>query len=243
MHTAVFTTMIALVPLHLLFVSFTLASTVPPVNTVAPNDTCNEYELVGRKDWGAKPPKDVVSMVLPVKYVFIHHTAMSSCTTRDACIKAVKDVQDLHMDGRGWSDAGYNFLVGEDGRAYQVRGWNRTGAHTKSYNDVAVAVSVMGDYTSRLPNQKALDTVQNLLACGVQKGFITPNYELFGHRDVRKTECPGEKFYQYIRTWKHYSTNYPTLHIKRGSATTAFASAKLLTVTLLANGLIILVNL
>ena len=33
----------------------------------------------------------------------------------------MKGIQNYHMDSRGWSDIGYNFLVGEDGRIYEVR--------------------------------------------------------------------------------------------------------------------------
>ena len=36
----------------------------------------------------------------------------------------------------GWPDIGYNYLVGEDGQAYEGRGWNKEGAHTYGYNDV-----------------------------------------------------------------------------------------------------------
>lgn len=40
---------------------------------------------------------------------------------------AQDDVQNYHMDTKGWADIGYNFLVGEDGLAYEGRGWDRLG--------------------------------------------------------------------------------------------------------------------
>jgi peptidoglycan recognition protein len=30
---------------------------------------------------------------------------------------------------QGWSDIGYNFIVGEDGNVYEGRGWTKVGAH------------------------------------------------------------------------------------------------------------------
>ena len=48
----------------------------------------------------------------------------------------------------GWSDIGYSFLVGEDGNVYEGRGFDREGAHTQGYNNVGLAWSFMGSFTS-----------------------------------------------------------------------------------------------
>ena len=69
----------------------------------------------------------------------------------------------------GWPDIGYNFLVGEDGRAYEGRGWDEIGAHTYGYNDNAVAVSVMGTYTSVVPGTAAQNALKNVFDCAVQQ--------------------------------------------------------------------------
>ena len=37
-----------------------------------------------------------------------------------------------------WDDIGYSFVVGEDGNAYEARGWMAVGAHTYRYNRVGV---------------------------------------------------------------------------------------------------------
>lgn len=49
-----------------------------------------------------------------------------------------------------------------------------------------------------------LKAVKNLIAFGVDKGYIAKDYQLIGHRQVRDTECPGEKLYKEIQTWEHY---------------------------------------
>nr|AAY27973.1 peptidoglycan recognition protein 1 [Euprymna scolopes] len=168
------------------------------------NVTCKGVTLVSREGWGARPPKKVVTIPMPVKMVFIHHTAMDYCTNLYACSEAMRKIQNLHMDNRGWSDLGYNYLVGEDGYVYKGRGWDREGGHTKGYNTDSVAISVMGDFSDRLPNEKALNAVNNLIVCGIKQNKITKNYSLYGHRDVRKTACPGDKFYDLITKWSHY---------------------------------------
>ena len=69
--------------------------------------------------------------------------------------------------GSGWADIGYNFLVGEDGNAYEGRGWDRVGAHSPNYNSVAYGTCVMGTYTSRNPNAVAMQVTQQLISCGI----------------------------------------------------------------------------
>ena len=56
-----------------------------------------------------------------------HHTHWDRCFDIVDCIKEVKKVQDYHMDGNGWWDVGYNFLIGEDGRIYEGRGFHIQG--------------------------------------------------------------------------------------------------------------------
>jgi hypothetical protein len=54
------------------------------------------------------------------------------------CIKAIQDNQDSRMDGRGWADIGYNFLLCNDNddqqQIYRGRGWSYVGAHCIGYN-------------------------------------------------------------------------------------------------------------
>ena len=104
----------------------------------------------------------------------------------------------------GWDDIGYNFLIGEDGQAYEGRSWDRTGAHTRGWNDVAIAFSVMGNFMEKLPNEATLDAVKGMIELGIILGKITPDYKLYGHRDVGNTSCPGDKLYELIQTWTHF---------------------------------------
>ena len=71
-----------------------------------------------------------------------------------------------------YADIGYNWLIGEDGRIYEGRGWTAVGAHTRGYNSQAVAVSVMGTFTSRIPNADALDAIDDIIDCGVRNVCI-----------------------------------------------------------------------
>lgn len=144
-------------------------------------------------------------MSTPVTYAVIHHGASATCTTKAACINMVKSYQNLHMDTNGWSDIGYNFVVGEDGNIYEGRGWNRVGAHCPAYNSNSIGICVVGNFESILPNSLAQNAVKALIQCGVEKGILRSTYTLKGHRDGCSTACPGTRFYNLIRTWPNYA--------------------------------------
>ena len=62
---------------------------------------------------------------------------ISSCYDDASCIERVQWIQDFHQINRSWVDIGYHFLVGENGKVYEGRGWNRQGAHAPEWNSDA----------------------------------------------------------------------------------------------------------
>ena len=85
----------------------------------------------------------------------------------------------------GWNDIAYSFLIGEDGRAYEGRGWGVSGAHTSGYNSVSHGISMIGTFTSRNPNNAALDALQDLIDCGVADVSMTKHNLLFNLANKR----------------------------------------------------------
>ncbi|XP_071942516.1 peptidoglycan-recognition protein SC2-like [Antedon mediterranea] len=161
--------------------------------------------IVSREDWKARPPKERQEMKTPVSFVILHHTYMDECFNFDDCCKEMRKIQDFHMDDRGWWDIGYSYLVGEDGLVYEGRNWTTVGAHAPWYNDKSIGISIMGDYTSKLPNQAAIAAVESLIGCALLNGVLEPDYILYGHRQARNgTECPGDALFKYIQTWPHW---------------------------------------
>lgn len=167
--------------------------------------------ITNRQGWGARPPTAVEVMKSPVPYVIVHHTVMGEgeCNTTEQCIKVMHDIQDLHMDVNEWADVGYSFLVGGDGAIYEGRGWNKVGAHAPNYNDKSIGISLIGNFMEHLPSELQLNVTQSLISCAVEEGYVVQNYTLYGHRDVRATECPGDQLFQEISNWPqfHYGDN------------------------------------
>lgn len=166
-----------------------------------------KFPFVTRCQWQARSPLETVLLATPVPYVVIHHSyEPSACYDREECSKAMRQMQNMHMDDRIWEDVGYNFAIGSDGVVYEGRGWTVLGTHALFFNAVSIGICLIGDWRFTAPPIEQLKSAKELIATGVELGFVHPNYKLLGHRQVRETECPGEALYQEIQTWDHYST-------------------------------------
>lgn len=164
------------------------------------NDT-GHVKIITREEWKARPPVERVLMNTPVSYVVIHHGGIAKyCYNQKTCSAIVRHYQDLHLDDRGWFDIGYSFLIGEDGNAYEGRGWDYVGAHAPGYNSQSIGICVIGDFNDFLPNEAALKALSGLIDRGVSLGKISNNYHVIGHRQARDTLCPGNALYSYVQT-------------------------------------------
>ncbi|CAF1501309.1 unnamed protein product, partial [Rotaria sordida] len=93
---------------------------------------CDEVSFVNRAGWGAREPTSITNLTRkPLSFYVIHHTySPPNCYDDASCIQRVKSIQNYHQLDRGWVDIGYHFLVGENGKVYEGRGWNRQAAHS-----------------------------------------------------------------------------------------------------------------
>ncbi|XP_050086280.1 peptidoglycan-recognition protein LB [Anopheles aquasalis] len=173
---------------------------------VVDSKACDPPPYVGRSFWNAKPAKLIEQFAGPIPFVIIHHSYQpAACYTGTRCIEAMQQMQTMHQDVRSWNDIGYSFAVGGDGRVYQGRGFNVIGAHAPRYNNKSVGICLIGDWVSELPPKNMLAATKTLIEYGVRNGIIASNYTLLGHRQVRSTECPGDRLFEEIKTWPHFS--------------------------------------
>ncbi len=150
-----------------------------------------------------------------VTHLVIHHTAGSNSTSQDYA-STVRSIWSQHTYTNSWGDIGYNFLIDAFGKIYEGRagGNNAIGAHC-GFNSGTMGVSIMGTYTSILPSDTALGSLNQLLVWKCNDSKINPLISLFhassgktisticGHRDVKSTECPGNRFYAELEVVKN----------------------------------------
>lgn len=117
---------------------------------------------------------------LPIKRIVIHCTA-----TREGQAVSAATIRGWHLK-QGWSDIGYHYVIGIDGRVEKGRADNVVGSHVKGWNTGSIAIVYVGGLDStgkakdtRTPAQKKAmkDTITTLLA---KHG----NVPVKGHRDL-----------------------------------------------------------
>jgi len=80
----------------------------------------------------------------------LHHTVTANSYGPDDAPAIIRGIQAFHMDGNGWCDIGYNFLVDRFGRVYEGRAGGPTnaviGAQVAGFNSVTTGIALLGQY-------------------------------------------------------------------------------------------------
>ncbi|KAJ8737849.1 hypothetical protein PYW08_000444 [Mythimna loreyi] len=170
--------------------------------------------FITREMWLAPPfiNQNATTEFAPLKLVIIAHTVSSECNVFMNCAAELRALQSYFVNQYGY-DIPYNFLIGNDDRVYEGRGWNRVGAHTVGYNPCSLSLAFIGDYREGSPSSSnvtelQLVRAQMLLAEGVKLGYLQSDYHVVGQKDVVITESPGANLYREIQKWKNYNTQY-----------------------------------
>jgi N-acetyl-anhydromuramyl-L-alanine amidase AmpD len=135
--------------------------------------------------------------------ITVHHTAEPfSSTSLSSNIAEVRDIQKEHMNGQGWADLGYHFLIGKGGRIFQGRPLYAQGAHSDGDNNIGnVGICLLGNFVSQAnrgpgytkvqtPTVKQMEGLERLVA-EVRSEYGIPASQVWGHQHWKATECPG----------------------------------------------------
>ncbi len=184
--------------------------------------TADTPPIVPRLSWGADESirRGSPSYAADLRFAIVHHTAGRNDYTRAEAAAIVKGIQLYHVQGNGWNDIGYNFLVDRFGTVYEGRfggiDRNVVGAHAQGFNTGSVGIALLGTYGTTTPSAAAQEAIARLLAWRLDLAhvdptgflsFISGGNERFatgipvllsgvsGHRDTGFTECPGNALY------------------------------------------------
>src|SRR5262249_60311575 len=155
-----------------------------------------------------------------VQFAIVHHTAGRNDYSRSEAAAIVKGIQLFHVQGNGWNDIGYNFLVDRFGTVYEGRAGgierNVIGAHAQGFNTGTTGVALMGNFARAVPTRAEQDALVGLLAWRLDVAHVDPlsrvvypsagNFKfrpgkvvtlraISGHRDTGPSECPGSRAY------------------------------------------------
>jgi hypothetical protein len=183
--------------------------------------------IMPRLSWGADESirRGRPTYAPAVRFAIVHHTAGRNDYSRAEAAAIVKGIQLFHVQGNGWNDIGYNFLVDRFGTIYEGRyggiDRNVVGAHALGFNTGSVGIALLGTYGDTKPSAAAQDAIARLIAWRLDLAHVDPtSYVTFisggseryangtpvllravsGHRDTGFTECPGTALYSRLGT-------------------------------------------
>lgn len=132
----------------------------------------------------------------------------SAATTEDMDIGA-EEIRDWHVNGNGWSDIGYHFIIRRDGTVEAGRNISRVGAHTKGHNITSIGICLVGGgyrKASHLKVKARLNfTYHQYRALRAMKIDLNKRLDLidgmwYGHRDFNiNTMCPTFDVRKFIK--------------------------------------------
>lgn len=159
--------------------------------------------IFSRREWhgremgqNAKRP-----LLLPSFYLIIHQSSGPSCFNQTTCSIQMRNIQNFHIHSYDLTDIAYNFCIGQDGNVYEGRGWNVQGEDISGFSSHSLSICFIGTFDTEIPNFRAFLTAQELILCGINKGFISSSYALLAHRQVSSfnQNCPGNALYDEIK--------------------------------------------
>ncbi len=181
--------------------------------------------IVPRSGWQADEKiKRVKPRYAPtLKLAVVHHTVGTNTYSPSQAAAIVRGIELYHVQGNGWNDIGYNFLVDRFGTVYEGRAGGTDkdviGAHSLGFNTGSVGVALIGDFSSEVPPPVMQSALVNLLAWRLDVAHVDPLSNvrdvsrgnakfkagkpvtfraISGHRDTGPTECPGNGAYDLL---------------------------------------------
>jgi N-acetylmuramoyl-L-alanine amidase len=170
--------------------------------------------MLTREEWGAPRAnfKEIGGGGRGLKYVFIHHTDGSAGDP----VQRMQNLETYHRETRKFGGVGYSFVVFPDGTVAEGRGWGKVGAHTvarqpgtgkeRGFNREAYAIALAGDFDAVGATELTLSAVAAAICDGIEAGWLAPEVEILGHRDVNRlvgwegqpSSCPGDALYSQL---------------------------------------------
>jgi len=130
-----------------------------------------------RSSWTSRPPATPPIVMSGVKVAFVHHTVNANNYSFAQVPGMLAAIQAYHMDGNGWNDIAYNFLVDRFGYIWEGRGeMSRSilSAATGGFNTNTVSIAVLGDYSSVAPSQAVVDAIARIAGWELGRSGIDP---------------------------------------------------------------------
>lgn len=101
------------------------------------------------------------------------------------------------------TDIPFNFLIGGDGKTYELRGWSYlSGFEDLPFNNRSLTVGLMGDFTSREPAFNQVQEVEAFISESIRRQKLSENYVIHG---VQLYNKDGSKMFAQFKTFVRWA--------------------------------------
>ena len=159
--------------------------------------------IVRRSAWSAERTKGNVNPMTRIDLITLHHTSEYPGMNQLNDIQTIQAIARYHREHLGWADIGYHYLIGRDGKIYEGRPRQMQGAHVGGHNENNLGITVIGDFVKKLPSTRQLDTLKIFLSEQLKATHLGIG-KLYGHRDLKPTQCPGEQLYRWLQNYRRH---------------------------------------
>ena len=134
------------------------------------------FPISPRSAWNVRSTSTSTASAL--KMAVVHHTASTNSYSPSQVPGILRSTQAYHMDARGWSDIGYNFLIDRFGGIWEGRGGGMgravIGAHAAGFNTGSVGVSVIGNFTDVAVPSAAREAIARVVGWRLESYGVDP---------------------------------------------------------------------
>lgn len=131
-----------------------------------------------------------------INVLTVHHTADTFVGTNEQILQREAG---FHINGNGWPGLSYHYFITPDGTIFQINNHTDITWHD-SRNTDTLGIALHGNFTSSLPSPKQLESLKSLLdwLCTENPQFPASQRNVFGHREISATACPGNTFFPLV---------------------------------------------
>jgi len=142
------------------------------------------------------------------KHIVLHHGAGQL---------GFMDVNEYHRRKWGFKSSlgyyiGYHYFIEKNGKVYQGRRDTERAAHTVEkarpgyWNNNSIGICLQGNFQNETPTDEQLLSLTRLIS-RKRAQYNIPISEIYGHRDISPTLCPGKYLYKWLQDYQRSKTN------------------------------------
>ncbi|MGQ9662638.1 MAG: peptidoglycan recognition protein family protein [Kiritimatiellia bacterium] len=163
----------------------------------------SDLEILPRRAWTSFVPRvGRMGTASPFERITFHHRGdlVDYHTDIDEVIHRLDGVLGDHLR-RDYGDIGYHFVIDHAGRIWEGRALRFEGAHVAGQNAGNIGVMLLGNFEHQNPSSEQVWAAK-ALCLRLRKRYRISARNVYGHKGLAQSLCPGRYFYHYVQTMR-----------------------------------------